>query len=192
MNSRSRTLSIAADIVASYVSANTIPAQDVPALIGTVFSTLHAMGNGHSVEPVAKPTPAVPIKKSVTPDYIICLEDGLSFKSLKRHLMAKYGLTPEAYRQKWGLPADYPMVAPNYAAARSKLAKDSGLGRSRAKAETVAKLVKKPKAKSSSDGAPEATSKLRAGVKANGPKPISTTKPAKAPKAPKSTSEGQG
>jgi predicted transcriptional regulator len=129
MDSNNKTLALAADIVAAYVTANTVAAQDIPSLIGSVYSTLRDLGAAPAPQDLAKLAPAVPIKKSITPDFIICLEDGESFKSLKRHIMAKYGLTPDAYRRKWGLAADYPMVAPNYAKARSKLAKDMGLGR---------------------------------------------------------------
>ncbi|MER9844838.1 MucR family transcriptional regulator [Mesorhizobium australicum] len=122
-------IELAADVVSAYVSNNPIPVGDLPALIGQVHAALRATAGGVSAqEPVAL-TPAVPIRKSVTPDYIISLEDGKKFKSLKRHLSTQYGLTPDGYRAKWGLPADYPMVAPNYAAARSSLAKTMGLGR---------------------------------------------------------------
>lgn len=122
-------IELAADVVSAYVSNNPIPVGDLPALIGQVHAALRATAGGVSAqEPVAL-TPAVPIRKSVTPDYIISLEDGKKFKSLKRHLSTHYGLTPDGYRAKWGLPADYPMVAPNYAAARSTLAKTMGLGR---------------------------------------------------------------
>jgi predicted transcriptional regulator len=119
---------LTADIVAAYVSNNTIVANDVPSLIGDVFDALSKAANvspGGSLEDLK---PAVPVKKSVTPDFIICLEDGKKFKSLKRHLRTHYDLSPEEYREKWGLPYDYPMVAPNYAAARSRLAKKMGLG----------------------------------------------------------------
>jgi predicted transcriptional regulator len=118
-----------ARIVTAYVSNNRLMAADLPALINAVFQTVAGMdgaGPGHTGEP---PKPIVSIKRSVTDDYIICLEDGKKFKSLKRHLRTSYGLSPEQYRAKWGLPADYPMVAPAYAAQRSKLAKAIGLGR---------------------------------------------------------------
>jgi predicted transcriptional regulator len=119
-------LELTADIVAAYVSNNSIGMADLPSLIGQVH---HAL-----VGPEQKPAPralvpAVPIKKSVTPDFIISLEDGQKFKSLRRHLRAKHGMTPDDYRKKWGLAADYPMVAPNYTAFRSALAKKVGLGR---------------------------------------------------------------
>ena len=121
---------IAAEIVAAYVSNNSVAAADLPALIGDVHSALVRIAKGaFAPAPVeAKPIPAVPIRKSVTPDFIICLEDGQKFRSLKRHLSAKYGMTPDEYRAKWGLPDDYPVTAPNYAAQRSALAKASGLG----------------------------------------------------------------
>ncbi len=114
-------------IVAAYVGNNTVQKEHLSALIAETFATLAGV-NRAEPEP-EKLTPAVPIKRSVQPDYIVCLEDGKKFKSLKRHLMSHYNMTPEAYREKWGLPADYPMVAPNYALARSTLAKKMGLGR---------------------------------------------------------------
>ena len=121
---------IAAEIVAAYVSNNSIAVADLPALIGDVHSALQRIANGQTdPTPVAaKLVPAVPIKKSVTPDFIISLEDGKKFRSLKRHLRTTFGMTPDDYRAKWGLPDDYPMVAPNYAAKRSAMAKASGLG----------------------------------------------------------------
>ncbi len=120
-----------AEIVSAYLSRNRVSREDLIKLIGDVFSTLQAMDDPKP--PAAAPeqplVPAVPVRKSVTPDHIICLEDGKAFKSLKRHLSTKYGLTPDEYRAKWGLPGDYPMVAANYAARRSELAKSIGLGR---------------------------------------------------------------
>ena len=117
---------MAADIAAAYVSAHDLAADKVPDLIRAIYAALETAANG---KPAAAPLePAVPIKKSITYEAIICLEDGKPFRSLKRHLRTKYNLTPEQYRAKWGLPADYPMVAPAYAAARSKLAKAMGLG----------------------------------------------------------------
>jgi predicted transcriptional regulator len=124
----------AADIVSAYVGNNSVAVADLPALIANVHSALHGIVSGAPKADEAPPTPAVPVRKSVTPDAIICLEDGKKFKSLKRHLMTKYGLTPEDYRAKWGLPSDYPMVAPAYAEARSQLAKSMGLGQQRRKA----------------------------------------------------------
>lgn len=128
-------VSLAADIVAAYVSHNSVRAADLPELIASTHGALAALGNAASVpeEPAEKPMPAISIKKSITPEYLICLEDGLKFKSLKRHLSSKYGLTADQYRTKWGLPADYPMVAPAYAEARSQLAKSMGLGQQRRK-----------------------------------------------------------
>jgi predicted transcriptional regulator len=126
-------IELAADIVSAYVSNNAVPSGDLPTLISDVHSALLRVGGGTVEVPVEAPKPAIPVKKSVTPDYIVCLEDGKKFKSLKRHLRTQYNMTPEQYREKWGLPYDYPMVAPNYAAARSKLAKQMGLGQQRRK-----------------------------------------------------------
>ncbi|WP_428029227.1 MucR family transcriptional regulator [Ancylobacter sp.] len=124
-------IELAADIVSAYVSNNAVSANELVVLLAEVHGALQRVDKGE-VEPVLEPLkPAVPLKKSVMPDYIVCLEDGKKFKSLKRHLRTQYDLTPEAYREKWGLPADYPMVAPNYAAARSALAKEMGLGQQR-------------------------------------------------------------
>jgi len=124
-------IELAADIVSAYVSNNSVPAADLPGLIHEVYNALTRVGSAVVAAPVEAPKPAVAIKKSVTNDYIICLEDGKQFKSLKRHLRTQYGLSPEEYREKWGLAADYPMVAPNYARARSNLAKQMGLGQQR-------------------------------------------------------------
>ena len=126
-------IELAADIVSAYVSNNSVPSGDLPTLISDVHSALLKVGGGTIEIPTEAPKPAVPVKKSVTPDYIICLEDGKKFKSLKRHLRTQYNMTPEQYRERWGLPSDYPMVAPNYAKARSQLAKDMGLGQQRRK-----------------------------------------------------------
>ncbi|WP_112663126.1 MucR family transcriptional regulator [Microvirga flavescens] len=126
-------IELAADIVSAYVSNNSVPSGDLPALISDVHSALLRVGGGTVEAPAEAPKPAVPLKKSVTPDYIVCLEDGKKFKSLKRHLRTQYNMTPEQYREKWGLPVDYPMVAPNYAKARSELAKEMGLGQQRRK-----------------------------------------------------------
>ena len=119
-------LSLTAEIVAAHVSNNTVPLADLPALIQQVFHTLASIGNGEPQQP--RPEPAVPVKKSVMPDYIVCLEDGKKLKMLKRHLKTAYNMTPEKYRERWGLPSDYPMVAPNYAKQRSQLARELGLG----------------------------------------------------------------
>jgi predicted transcriptional regulator len=126
-------IELAADIVSAYVSNNSVPSSDLASLIGDVHMALVRVGGGAVEAPAEAPKPAVPVKKSVTPDYIICLEDGKKFKSLKRHLRTQYSMTPEQYREKWALPADYPMVAPNYAKARSDLAKEMGLGQQRRK-----------------------------------------------------------
>lgn len=120
-------LALTADIVSSHVANNSVAVNDLPQLIENVFATLSTLGGAAEPEPV-KLEPAVPIRQSVKPDYIVCLEDGRKLKMLKRHLSTAYGMTPEEYRAKWGLPADYPMVAPNYAEARRKLAKEIGLG----------------------------------------------------------------
>ena len=124
-------IELTAKIVSAYVSNNTVQAGDLPSLINQVHAAL-ARVSGKSGDAPAEPLkPAVSIKKSITPEYIICLEDGKKFKSLKRHLRTQYNMTPEQYRDKWDLNADYPMVAPNYAAARSQLAKQMGLGQQR-------------------------------------------------------------
>jgi predicted transcriptional regulator len=117
--------------VSAYVSNNTVPSADIPALINQVHTALNRV-SGKAGDTTSEPLkPAVSLKKSITPEYIVCLEDGKKFKSLKRHLRTQYNMTPEQYREKWGLSADYPMVAPNYAAARSQLAKQMGLGQQR-------------------------------------------------------------
>lgn len=122
-----------AKIVTAYVSNNRMMAADLPSLITAVYQTVAGVNGGSAGPRTAEPLkPMVSVKRSVTDDYIVCLEDGKKFKSLKRHLRTSYGLSPEQYRTKWGLPADYPMVAPNYAAQRSKLAKAIGLGRTSA------------------------------------------------------------
>jgi len=124
-------IELTAEIVSAYVSNNTVSAGDIPALINQVHAALSRV-SGKLGDAAAEPLkPAVSLKKSVTPEYIVCLEDGKKFKSLKRHLRTQYNMTPEQYREKWGLGADYPMVAPNYAAARSQLAKQMGLGQQR-------------------------------------------------------------
>ena len=120
-------LTLTTEIVAAHVSNNTVAVGDLPQLINQVYSSLANIGNVPAA-PTERPQPAVPIKKSVHPDYIICLEDGKKLKMLKRHLKTAYNMTPEAYRERWALSADYPMVAPNYARQRSKLAKEIGLG----------------------------------------------------------------
>ena len=122
-------IELTAEIVSAYVSNNTVPAGEIPGLINQVHAALSKV-SGKSAEGPAEPLkPAVSVKKSITPEHIVCLEDGKKFKSLKRHLRTHYDLSPEEYREKWGLPVDYPMVAPNYSETRSRLAKDNGLGR---------------------------------------------------------------
>ena len=140
-------LELAVEIVSAFVANNSLPAADVPALIGNVHQALKTLANGSVQQPVeAQKEPAVPVKRSVQPDYIVCLEDGKKFKSLKRHLRTVYDLTPDQYRAKWGLPPSYPMVAPNYAAARSELAKRMGLGQQRRRSEPVVAEPEQPKA----------------------------------------------
>jgi predicted transcriptional regulator len=130
---RAEFIDLTADIVSAYVSHNPVPSAELPGLIADVHGALAGLAGKAEEPPAEPPKPAVPIKRSVTPDYIICLEDGKQFKSLKRHLRTQYDMTPEEYREKWGLAADYPMVAPNYARARSELAKEMGLGQQRRK-----------------------------------------------------------
>lgn len=122
-------IDLSTEIVSAYVSHNALSVNDLPKLIADVHAALRGLRGSETTEPAEELKPAVPVKKSIAADYIICLEDGKKFKSLKRHLRTHYDLSPEEYREKWGLPADYPMVAPNYSATRSRLAKDNGLGR---------------------------------------------------------------
>lgn len=131
------------EIVAAYVSHNSISVTDLSKLIADTHAALRNLSAALESTPIEKPAPAVPVKKSVTPDYLICLEDGKKFKSLKRHLRTHYDLSPEEYREKWGLPADYPMVAPSYSATRSLLAKANGLGRKIEAVEEPAKAARK-------------------------------------------------
>jgi predicted transcriptional regulator len=130
-SSSSPFIELAADIVSAYVSNNSVPANDLPSLINEVHSALLRITSGAPVIVAEAPKPAVPAKKSITSEFIICLEDGRKFKSLKRHLRTQYNMSPDEYREKWGLSSDYPMVAPNYAKARSNLAKQMGLGQQR-------------------------------------------------------------
>jgi predicted transcriptional regulator len=131
ISEKSELVELTADVVSAYVSNNTVVATDLPTVINDVYEAL-SKASAKALLPLKEELkPAVAIKKSVMPDYIICLEDGKKFKSLKRHLRTHYDLTPEEYREKWGLAHDYPMVAPNYAAARSALAKKMGLGQRR-------------------------------------------------------------
>jgi len=124
-------IELTASIVSAYVSNNSVPASDLPALISQVHGALTRIVRGQSEAASEARRPAVSVKKSITAEHLVCLEDGKKFKSLKRHLRTQYNLTPEQYREKWGLAADYPMVSPNYAAARSRLAKQMGLGQQR-------------------------------------------------------------
>src|SRR3954449_1246271 len=134
LQSTPNTIELAAEIVSAFVSNNSVPAVELPTLIGSVHDALTKAANGLAQQPAEEPkAPAVSIKKSVQPDYIVCLDDGKRFNSLKRHLRTTYNLSPDKYRTKWGLALDYPMVAPNYAAARSELAKQMGLGARRRK-----------------------------------------------------------
>jgi predicted transcriptional regulator len=124
-------IGLTANIVSAYVSNNSVPSSEIPNLISQIHSALKRVSGGQVAAPAEPLKPAVPIKRSITPDYLVCLEDGKKFKSLKRHLRTQYNMTPDQYREKWGLPPDYSMVAPNYAAARSQLAKQMGLGQQR-------------------------------------------------------------
>lgn len=131
MTDDSSYIELAADIVSAYVSNNSVPASELPALISDIHGALLRLSGPVTEEPSEPQKPAISVKKSIAPDFIVCLEDGKKFKSLKRHLRTQYNMSPEQYREKWALPADYPMVAPNYAAARSRLAKEMGLGQQR-------------------------------------------------------------
>ena len=131
-------ITLTADIVAAHVSNNSVSVNDLPLLIANVHGALATLGSGRSV-PEVRAEPKVPIRSSIKPDYIVCLEDGKRLKMLKRHLMTHYQMTPDQYRQKWGLNSDYPMVAPNYAEQRRTLAKSIGLGTKRRKPVAKAK-----------------------------------------------------
>ena len=134
MDNKTPMIDLAAQIVAAYVARNAVEQSDLARLIADVHRALeHAAAGTPGKDDVIEPKPAVNVKKSITPDYLICLEDGKKFKSLKRHLRTHFGLTPDQYRDKWGLAPDYPMVAPNYATSRSTLAKNMGLGLKRGK-----------------------------------------------------------
>ena len=128
MEERAEIIEMTADIVSAYVGANALGAADLPGLIQAVHRALASVSVAAEPAEAAPKEPAVPLKRSITPEFLICLEDGRKFKSLKRHLRTKYNMSPEDYRAKWDLPKDYPMVAPNYAKARSELAKQMGLG----------------------------------------------------------------
>jgi predicted transcriptional regulator len=127
-SNREDLLALTTEIVSAYLSNNSVASGEIPAVIEQVFKTLSNVDSEGGMAVSGRPQPAVPIKRSITPDYIICLEDGKKLKMLKRHLKTAYSMSPEEYRERWGLAADYPMVAPNYAKQRSKLAKDIGLG----------------------------------------------------------------
>lgn len=170
------TVALASDIVVAYVSNNAVPRAELASLIADVHAAIDRLRTGAVQEPEVKLIPAVPVKKSLTSDYIVCLEDGKKFKSLKRHLSTHYNLSPDEYRQKWSLPRDYPMVAPAYAAARSSLAKSMGLGRKRAAQASVPEVAEeKPKR----TRAPRAA----AAVATKAPAAKSTAKPARRKKA---------
>ena len=128
MDEKSEVIEMTADIVSAYVGNNSVAAADLPNLIQSVHRALAGISTGSDGQEATPKEPAVPVRRSITPDHLVCLEDGRKFKSLKRHLRTKYNMSPEEYRAKWGLPKDYPMVAPNYAKARSDLAKQMGLG----------------------------------------------------------------
>ncbi len=128
MENKTDTLDMTADIVSAFVGNNSVPASELPSLIQSVYQALNTISGGEETKVEAPKEPAVSVKKSISADFIVCLEDGRKFKSLKRHLRTKYGMSPEEYRAKWNLPKDYPMVAPAYAKARSDLAKQMGLG----------------------------------------------------------------
>ena len=138
---------LTATIVSAYLSHNSTPASEIPNLITQIHAALLRVSTGRTEAPLEPARPAVSVKKSMTPDYLICLEDGKRFKSLKRHLRTQYKMTPEQYRDKWGLPADYPMVAPNYAEKRRTLAKAIGLGRKKGPDAPAAKTGRRAPAK---------------------------------------------
>jgi predicted transcriptional regulator len=142
MDDKADVIEMTADIVSAYVGNNTVAAADLPNLIQSVHRALAGVSTGVETAEVAPKEPAVPVRRSITADYLICLEDGRKFKSLKRHLRTKYNMSPEEYRAKWGLPKDYPMVAPNYAKARSDLAKQMGLGQGGRQAPRKARTAK--------------------------------------------------
>jgi predicted transcriptional regulator len=153
-------IELAADIVSAFVSNNSVPSAELPALIATVHSALAKVANGEAEKPAEAPVPPVPVRKSITPDFLVSLEDGRRYKSLKRHLKGR-GLSPEQYREKWGLPRDYPMVAPNYAKQRSELAKALGLGQLRrsraATSDPVAPVERTPEPTKKTRGRPKRT-----------------------------------
>lgn len=130
MEDKNNVADMVVEIISAFVSNNPVPSAELPQLISSVHKSLISLRDGDDSKAVEPQTPAVSVKKSIASDYIVCLEDGRKFKSLKRHLRTKYNMTPDDYRAKWNLPKDYPMVAPAYAAARSNLAKQMGLGQS--------------------------------------------------------------
>ena len=138
----SSVLEYAAQIVSAHVSNNSVQSSDLPSLIQQVYTALNTLGSAPA-QAAERPEPAVPLKKSVFPDYIVCLEDGKKLKMLKRHLMTSYNMTPDVYRERWGLPSSYPMVAPSYAERRSALAKSIGLGHKR-KVDSEAPVAVQP------------------------------------------------
>lgn len=148
-------LALTADIVAAHVAHNSVGINDLPVLIGSVHAALAGLGSPASEEPVEL-KPAVPVKSSIKPNYLVCLEDGVKLKMLKRHLMTYHGLTPEAYRTRWNLPANYPMVSPNYSATRSTLALSSGLGRKKPSDSPIETAVSSSTAQLKTPGAPSA------------------------------------
>ena len=156
-------IDLTANIVSAYLSNNPTPASEIPNLISQVHSALMRVSSGRPETPLEPAKPAVSVKKSIAPDYLVCLEDGKRFKSLKRHLRTQYNMTPEQYREKWGLPPEYPMVAPNYAVARSQLAKKMGLGQQRGRAKVGAKLSARP-SQTSSASASRASVRIRSTI----------------------------
>ena len=135
MDDKAEIIGMTTDIVSAYLSNNTVSAAELPTLIQSVHRALSTVSTGIDTSAPAPKDPAVPVKKSITPDFLVCLEDGRKFKSLKRHLRTKYDMSPDEYRTKWGLPKDYPMVAPKYAETRSALARQMGLGQQGRKAK---------------------------------------------------------
>jgi len=156
-------IELAADIVSAFVSNNSVPAVELPNLIASVHATLGRLKTPVVEEKSEPLTPAISVKRSITPDYLVCLEDGKKFKSLKRHLRTRYDMTPDQYRAKWSLPSDYPMVAPNYAAARSELAKNMGLGQQRRKQIAAAADSRAADTKSTDDKSTEAKAPVARG-----------------------------
>ncbi len=169
-------IELSADIVSAHVSNNSVPASELPTLLSSIYAALTKTVQAQSQEPQAELTPAVPVRKSVTADAIICLEDGKKFKSLKRHLRTTYDMTPEQYRAKWNLPSDYPMVAPNYAKARSELAKTMGLGQQRRKSKALTEAA-------ANDGAPAKPKRAAAKAAANSDEVTAPVKASRTKKA---------